>query len=228
MGSRKISIKAPKPDEMCPVGFHIVRGHNRTCHSGTKTWVDAHNAKNPARGKLVYLSENLSYLYWNADLKKYHDLKAIKGFPAHHELDALIQFWLDYWRLQGLKYPDDLDPLVVKAMVAYESSFNPSATSNQSTATGLIQMTNTARLDLSGRKLNGGQYIKDQAVSITQADLKDPLINIAAAMRWLAAKYGSIPSRQEKTTFNLLQAYNSQKEGTKYAEKIMQLYQQSK
>lgn len=43
---RSITLSKPPKDEMCPPGNHIVRGHERICHSGTRTWVDTHTIKN--------------------------------------------------------------------------------------------------------------------------------------------------------------------------------------
>ena len=63
--SRKIQIKRPRKTEICPVGYHVVRGHHRICKSGIVTWVDTHLRKNRGR-KTMYLSENLLYLYWNS------------------------------------------------------------------------------------------------------------------------------------------------------------------
>ena len=225
----RIIIKQPEKYEMCPVGYHVVRGHQRICGSGTRTWVDAHNAKNPKRTKSALLAENIHYLYWNAELEDYDDLKAIKGFPAHHEIDVAIQFWIDHWKAQGLKFPSDFDPLVVKAIIAIESSFNPSAASRISTATGLMQVTNTTRRELSGQKRKAYRLVKDQIVSVSQVDLKDPVINIAAGTRWLAAKVLQIPGGNKLNTHNLIKAYNQwNEEGEAYAKKVLDLYEQSK
>jgi hypothetical protein len=36
--------------------------------------------------------------------------------PAHPELDQIIQFWLEYWKRQGLKFPN-IDPLLIKTFL---------------------------------------------------------------------------------------------------------------
>lgn len=222
-------MRKPKLEEMCPVGYHVVRGHQRLCNSGTLTWVDAHNARNIKRTLKVHLVENIHFLYWNAKLDGYANLKTIKGFPAHHEIDIAIQFWIDYWKEQGLKFPHDFDPLIVKALIAIESRFDPRASARTSTATGLMQVTNTTRRDLSGQKRNGYRLIKDQIVSVNLVDLKDPLINIAVGTRWLAAKVTQIPRGNTLNTFSLLKAYNQwNSEGDAYAKKVLDLYEQSK
>jgi soluble lytic murein transglycosylase-like protein len=212
----RIIIKQPEKYEMCPVGYHVVRGHQRICGSGTRTWVDAHNAKNPKRTKSALLADNIHYLYWNAELEDY-------------ELDVAIQFWIDYWKAQGLKFPSDFDPLVVKAIIAIESSFNQSAASRISTATGLTQVTNTTRRELSGQKRKADRLVKDQIVSVSKVDLKNPVINIAAGTKWLAVKFGAIPTENTRNTYNMLRAYNQWNEkGDAYAKKVLQLFEQSK
>jgi len=103
---------------MCDVGFHVVKGHYRVCQSGTKTWVDAHTRKNRGRRR-IFLEENLLYIYWN-NKKRYKKINTIKGYPPHHEVDTVIQFWLEYWRGQGIKFPKGLTPLHIKALIAKE------------------------------------------------------------------------------------------------------------
>ena len=225
----KITLTKPNEDEMCAVGFHVVRGHERICHSGTRTWVDAHLAKNPGGNKSMHLKENLFYLYWRRKITPSVPINSIKGFPAHHEVDALIQFWIAYWQDQGLKFPDGFDPLIVKVIMAVESSFNVMAASKQSTAVGLMQVTGTARIDLSGRKRDGFRYIRNQLISVSHTDLQDPLINIAVAIRWLAVKFAAIPKGNDRTVFNMLKAYNDWgPAGEAYAKRVLQLYERSK
>ena len=51
----------------------------------------------------MYLEENLLFLYWNKE-RNYGKLKTVIGYPPHHELDEIIQFWLEYWKNQGIKF----------------------------------------------------------------------------------------------------------------------------
>lgn len=49
-------------------------------------------------------------------------LNSIVGFSSKgSEYDAAIRFWLEYWKSAGVSFPDDLDPLMIKAMIAVES-----------------------------------------------------------------------------------------------------------
>ena len=207
----------------------MVHGHQRKCHSGTKTWVDTHNARNRRQNVTVHLIENIHYLYWNADITAFGPLRSIKGFPAHREVDGPIQFWLQYWKSCESKYPAAFDPSIVKTMIAVESSFKADARSRSSTATGLLQVTNSARRDLSGAKSRRGyRLVRNQIVSVEQTDLFDPLVNIAAATRWLAVKVTTMPAGNLKNTFNLLKAYYDWSDkGAAYAEKVLRPYDQS-
>ncbi len=94
-GDTITELICPDSTLMCPLGRHVVEGHWRVCANGKVTWVRPHTRKNRGKRPNVYLEENLLYLYWNNN-KDYAPLNAIKGFPPHHELDPIIQFWLDY------------------------------------------------------------------------------------------------------------------------------------
>lgn len=145
-----LNIMKPPRSRMCPLGYHIVKGHQRVCASGTKTWVDTHVRKN--RGKhIIYLPENLLYLYWNNN-QAFKKLNPIFGYAGYHEIDSIIQFWLDYWKSIFSQLPE-IDPLLIKTLIAKESSFNPLADPkvSHSSAFGLMQIVDSARLALSGQ-----------------------------------------------------------------------------
>lgn len=99
-------LVTPPPSEMCPPKYFIVRGHSRTCASGTVTWVDTHRRRRN-HVKFGLLRENILFLYWNSK-KKYPKLDSVFGFKAGAEYDAPIQFWFDHWKEQGLPFPSDL------------------------------------------------------------------------------------------------------------------------
>src|SRR3989344_7764731 len=122
-------LEKPNSAEMCQPGFHVVRGHQRVCHSGTTTWVDAHVRKNRGKIRPGILKENIYFLFWNSK-KKYSSLEEITGFEGKGaQYDELIQFWLDYWKSQGVKFPKNIDSLLIKAMIAVESTFDPTKVS---------------------------------------------------------------------------------------------------
>ncbi len=216
---------------MCRPGFHLVRGHSRVCKTGTKTWVDAHIAKNPLRnGIRILLSENLLYLYWTS-AKRYKNLKPAKGFKAGEDFDAAIQFWLEYWTAEGLDFPK-VDPLLIKCVVAIESGFDPRSQTkvSGSTAKGLMQITATSLSALEGTPNKDNiRELKNGFVRLIGDDVYDPVMNIAAGTRWLFHKYKLIPRGAKKDIFNTLKNYYGwTKDGDSYARKVIKLYEQSK
>ena len=215
---------------MCPPGYHIVHGHERICHSGTRTWVDSHLRKN--RGKLgMFRKENVLHIYWSSK-KKYPKLKLIKGFKQDDgSLDNAIQFWLDYWKQQGLDFPK-VDPLLIKSLIAIESSFNLKADPNDenSSAYGLMQVTDQTRRLLGGQPdRDGYREVRSDYLTFSRQDIEDPVVNIAAGTRWLFYKYSKIPKKAEKNIFNTIKNYHSwDKDGENYAKSVQELYEKSK
>ena len=222
-----INIERPDDSKMCELGNHIVSGHNRICKSGTSTWVDTHMRKNRGK-KLMYLEENLLFLFWN-NKKTYEKINAVKGFPPYHEIDSIIQFWLDYWRDQGIKLPEDLTPLHIKVLIAVESSFNVTARPKTTSAVGFMQILKGARNSLTGTSDVKNNEVKDHHVYVTELQLEDPIINIAVGTRWLAHKFYLIRNHKDKSLNKTLKFYHSNDDaGEEYAKKILNLYEQSK
>lgn len=224
-------LQKPKPSEMCPPGYHVVRGHERVCHSGTVTWVDAHIRRNRGKIRPGLLKENIYHLFWNSK-KKFSSLKPIVGFKQGSEYDSLIQFWLHYWKSQGVAFPEDLDPLMIKALIAVESSFDPKAKtkSKNSTAAGLMQVTDQATR-LMGGFPNKEKWIeiRKNLIHVTKDEKFDPVVNIALGTRWLGHKYSQTPKTYPKNAKGTLIGYHSfDKDGVAYAEKILPLYEKSR
>ena len=226
MGS-KIKIVKPDKKNMCPVGHHVVKGHYRTCKSGTVTWVDAHIRRNGGK-KSMYLSENILYLYWQ-NKKKYPLLKAIKGFPGHHELDPVIQYWLEHWKKKGIKFPKGLTPLHIKTIIAVESSFRPKARPKTSSAIGLMQLLKGVRSALRGTQNTRNNEVRDNYISISEKELEDPVINIAAGIRWFAHKFFLMRNHKDQSLKTVIRNYHSKdKAGDEYAKKVLEHYNKSK
>ncbi len=223
-----LNIIKPSKTEMCPPGYHIVKGHYRKCKSGVKTWVDTHKRKNRSRSKkITYYSENLLYLYWNSE-KSYKKLKRIKPFPAYHELDAIIQFWLKYWESKLKKFPK-LDPLLIKAIIAKESSFNPKADPKvaHSTAYGLMQIVDKSRAALSKRI---DSSVSMEYIDVSREDLEDPVVNIAVGTRWLVVKYFLLRKKDKGNINKLVKLYyghREEKENDRYLKKVLEYYNTS-
>jgi len=212
-------LKRPPLLKMAPPGSHIVKRHARITKDGITFFVKAHIRKNRGK-KIVLLPENILYLYWHGD-QDYPRIGRIKGFAEFPELDAVICFWLNFWIEAGLPFPKDLDPLLIKTMIAVESSFKVKADPKvkHSSAYGLMQITDTTRAD--------AKNLRDNVIDLERSDLEDPVVSIAMGIRWISYKYTSIPRKSEKNLFNTLRAYNDWQKGIPYAEKILSLYRAS-
>ena len=212
-------LKRPPLLKMAPPGSHIVKRHAKVTSEGIKYYVKAHLRKNRGK-KVVLLPENILYLYWHGD-QDCPRIGAIQGYYEFSELDSVISFWLNYWKEAGLPFPKDIDPLVIKTMIAVESSFRLKADPKvkQSSAYGLMQITDTTRRD--------AKNLRDEVVDLERKDLEDAVINIAMGIRWISYKYSSIPKKSDKNLFNTLRAYNDWQKGIPYAEKILALYRAS-
>ena len=220
-------ITRPPMMKMAPPGSHVVSQQARISKNGIKYFVKAHIRKNRGK-KIVLLPENLLYLFWHGD-QDYPPLGPVKGFPNYPELDAVIQFWLDFWKNEGLKFPKDLDPLLIKTIIAIESRFNPAIKTKdpRSTATGLMQITNRTRQDLSGKSEDSKYNLHDSFLDLEISDLKDPIVNVAAGIRWLSYKYTKPKTGNPKNLFNMLRGYNDWIKGEEYAHKVINLYNAS-
>ncbi len=220
-------IKRPRTLKMAPPGFHLVKRHAKISENGIKYFVKAHLRKN--RGKLaILLPENILYLYWHGD-QDYPRLGTVDGFSEYPELDPVIQFWLNYWKEEGLPFPKDLTPFHIKVLIAIESSFRTKANPEvaESSAYGLMQITNTTRQDLRGEIRNNVMSLRDYYLDLDRKDLEDPIISIAAGIRWISYKYSSLPKSARKDTFNTFRNYYRYRDGKEYAQKIFDMYNAS-
>ncbi len=222
----RIILNRPDDSEMCPPGHHIVKGHYRKTNLG-KTWVDTHKRKNHGSShKITYFPENLLYLYWS-NKKKYKILNRIKPFLGYHSLDPIIQFWLEYWKSRFNNLPQ-IDPLLIKALIAQESSFNPKADPkvSHSSAYGLMQVVDKTREALTGKMSSS---VTMEYIVVDRKSLEDPVINIAVGIRWLIVKYFNAINLRLKgdKIHNMIKIYYGSKkevENEKYLQKILNYY----
>lgn len=227
--AKKKGLVAPSTSEMCPPGYHIVHGHERICHSGTATWVDTHVRKNHGKIRPGLLKENILFLYWNSK-QKFSSLNAIYGFSDGAEFDSVIQFWLNYWKVQGVSFPKDLDPLVIKTIIAFESSFNPSAQSKTSTAAGLMQILDPT-LRMLGGYPNEKKWIevRTNLIHVEKKDKLDPVVSIALGTRLFGQKFAEIKAKDKQTLFETIRRYHyAGAAGDEYAKKILELCDKSR
>lgn len=219
-------VKRPRTLRMAPPGYHVVKSHLKVSETGIKYYVKAHLRKN--RGvKYVLLPENILYLYWHGE----HDntrLGKVTGFAEYPELDSVIHFWINFWKDIGLTLPADFDPFLIKVIIAVESSFRIKADprSKISSAYGLMQITNWTRNDLKGVRRKGKMSLQNHYLDLERQDLEDPVISIAAGIRWLCYKFSSIP-KKKRNLFNVIRAYNDWKKGEPYAKEVIDLYNAS-
>lgn len=222
------SLKRPPVLLMAPPGFHVIKRHAKISKYGIKYFVKAHIRKN--RGdKIVLLPENILFLFWHSDLD-YPSLGTVKGYDEHPELDSVIQFWLNYWKEAGLLFPKDLDPFLIKVIIAIESSFRIHIRTKipGSSATGLMQLTNSTREFLNGETPDSRYNLRDNFLDLEMEDLKDPVINIAAGIRWLGHKYAKPPKKLKRNLFNMIRGYYNWDKGESYAKKVLALYHASR
>lgn len=178
------------PWRICPVGEHWVKEHPRKVKKSEKipdgiTIVDGHCRKNSSHHE-IFVADELH------EIAKQH-FKSVKempkadnlGNPRGNDFDELIGGWTQFWN-DTFSPKDRLDPNLVKALIASESSFIVSidAESSIGTARGLIQVTDQTRKILADQK---GE-LKDFLIALSKKEFYDPNLNLAAGIRWLFHK----------------------------------------
>lgn len=185
---------------LCPIGEHWVTDHSLWIpptdkHPGYHTTRDGHCAANPVRGKSKIIEDYLSAEEMQMMADKH--FSNLSGPPASGKLpeyvvgadnfDHFIRGWTKYWN-EVFKPNEPLDPDLVKALIATESSFELKPTVPNAgvagKAYGLIQLTDQAIKalgDPEGELLN-------HLVKISTEDTSDPNLSIGAAVRWLFRK----------------------------------------
>ncbi len=217
----------------CRPGYHYVKKHTRKSVNGTRHIVENHCRKNSGLKKSFLYKSNLEYIYENCkDTFKYKKLNRIKGYKQDRgQYDVLIQFWLKYWRKKGL-ISEDIDPLLIKALIAIESSFREKVITKMpnSSATGLMQLLKTT-MNILSRKIS--KEVKVANVDISQEEAREALVNIAAGTRWLIFKITTSPNRKSKfkkiRIYSGIKYYHSWNEdGEEYAKKVFKVYESSR
>ena len=115
----------------------------------------------------------------------------LKEYKDADKYDEVIAVWVDYFNKKfNVDHP--LDPDVVKALIASESSFNPDPLKNRKIALGIAQLTKKTFKILLDPKGETKEFIfKD----FRQKDLKDPNISIPMAVHWLHRKIETAASK---------------------------------
>ena len=226
-------LRRPDDSEMAPPGYIRVNGYQQT-RAGKSVLVHSYLRRLPAKHSDRLSRQNLLHIYWSAD-RRYPKLKDIIGFPKKgSEFDPVIQFWLDYWAERRI-LPKGIDPLLIKALISLESGFDPFARPPQipgkkRSAVGLMQLLSDTLRIMAGEPDEAGfRELKKNCLNLTSGDLFDPVLNVAAGIRWLAHKYSQIPKGNPKSFRNMIKNYNGwNKGGDEYAKEIYSRYEKSK
>jgi hypothetical protein len=191
--------KKPKPEKkpseahpwrICPAGRHWVRDYERTVFPSEKnpdgmTSVRGYCRDNRSHKDQFYPDEM-------TEIASVH-FSTLKGGPtafpsksgSENAFDTYIRGWTKYWN-DIFEPKPKLDPDLVKALIASESTFDPDADgqSKKNRARGLMQLTDGTRTILDDEK---GE-LRDHLINISDTDPYDPNLNIGAGVRWLFHK----------------------------------------
>lgn len=178
---------------ICPVGQHYRSGSFVDDYTtGSGKFVKAHPrswtcADNPSGKDQLYPEEISKIAEDYFEPFKKAPLKTISAFEeAGNAYDHLIQGWVSYWN-EVLAPLDPLDPDVMKALIASESSFNPSAwnkAKGPKRARGLTQVLDGTLPLLK----EGASELRDHFLNLSEDDMLDPNLSICAGVRWLLRK----------------------------------------
>jgi len=181
--------KKAHPWRRCPMGKHFVRKHiahvppSKKHSGGMVTTVHEHCANNLSRkDELSY--DEIQYITktYFANLPGLPTAGALtKVYSAADDYDIEIRGWVKYWN-DIFHLDDPLDPDLIKALIATESSFElePEGTS----AHGLMQIMNNTFKYLKDTKGELRNYL----IRVTQKELLNASTNICAGVRWLFRK----------------------------------------
>lgn len=191
------------PWRICPVGYHWVKEHTK---SGNSDATNGHCRKNPSRKDIINTEElkKISELdiFQNPPLQASSNDMGFRG--KEKKYDRYINGWSSFWN--DILNPElRIDPNIVKALIATESSFeeNPPRSASH-TAIGITQlMPKTLKL-LSSRS----NELKNNYLEISKEEAFDPNVNIAASIRWLFRKYEIVRSKKKNVTwFDVIEEY---------------------
>lgn len=192
---------------LCPVGMHYVREHqvhispSKKHPEGEIITRHAHCANNPLGKNKKQINDILSFDELQHISETY--FSDLKGAPKANVLnyynadkfDELIRGWVLYWN-EVFKAQDLLDPNLVKALIASESSFNSDAINSKNPpkigpARGLMQLTDNTLQILHGHKVE----LRDHFIYLSHTTVMDPSSNICAGTRWLFQKRAGAKER---------------------------------
>jgi hypothetical protein len=195
---------------LCPIGMHYVREHlerippSKKHPNGEIIIRHAHCASNPLSKNKRQISDMLSFSELTIITKlNFSDLKGppnahVLKYPRADEFDAQIRGWVLYWN-EVFEAKDLLDPNLVKALIASESSFDPNVINPHNPkkigpARGLMQLTDETLRILHGHE----DGLRDHFIHLSHTDAIEPSANICAGTRWLFLKKAGAKERYAK------------------------------
>lgn len=205
------------PWRICPLGSHLVKEHkvkvppSKKHPNGTTITRQQHCAQNPSKKDLLSFAE-IQTITKNvfSQLTGAPAEKILTEFRYADKYDYIIRGWVCYWNAV-LAPTDPLDPNLIKALIATESSFETSpkipAGGHRGFARGLMQITDETLQILNNPK---GE-LKDHIFRITAKEIFDPSANICAGVRWLFWKrrLASIRLKREASWVESIAEYKS-------------------
>ena len=196
--------KAAKDDKAhpwraCPLGQHFVRMHiehippSKAHPQGEIITRHEHCAHNPSHKDMLSLDE--IHVISNQHFENLSGPPAagvLTEFDKADHYDQLIRGWVKYWN-DVFEFDAPLNPNVIKALMATESSFDEKAISRnqRNRACGLVQITEQTLHILNDHKGELSNYL----MFIRAQDLFDPSVNICCGVRWLFRKQITASSR---------------------------------
>ncbi len=184
--------------KVCPPGEYYVSGADVDEHSRSGYIVRNHPRRDHCRESKSSI-KNLLTRQEIDDIVRFN-FQDLNGGPSSDPLgfkkngtkfDSLIRGWTKFWN-ETLKPDDPLDPDVVKALMASESSFNPDAgKGKRSAAKGLLQLMPATIRYLKGER----EELKDYIFIFESDEVFDPSLNIASGIRWLFRKKETASAR---------------------------------
>ena len=141
--------------------------------------------------------------------------------PDEDKYSELIAVWVDYFN-KKFKFKEPIDPDLIKALIASESTFNPNAINKE--ATGLTQITTETLKILQNLEGEAKDFVfKD----IRKKDLKDPNVAVALGVRWIAYKksYAEKVLKRPASSDEVIKVYKGiLKDKSENAKLIMETY----
>ena len=181
------------PWRLCPLGKYY-RGKHQQRSYVRKNGVSVRSSVHPNEcvtnktGKdQLYIEEihEIANRHFGT-LKNLPNSGILTQYQNESNFDSIIAGWTQYWN-EVLKPSIQLDPNLVKALIATESGFNPESTNNKKglkRARGLMQVTDESLKLLSFRS----KELKDHFVNLKEDDMLDPNLAICAGVRWIFRK----------------------------------------